>query len=205
MLALILDPRFKELTCIIEIISRDRAKILVQKHDRNMLLPILVKVAKYLNPHVAQVPWAQAAHTTKSFFEAHFTSDEAIERLMLSELSIFWWTHVTIDGDFQPLAWWKEHQANFSTISLLPMTGVGMKTLFGWQIPQCHQSNSWNTKKPNQNKKDFLNGWSLCVLRRCRLGIENLDALVMIYNNWPDGLKVLNMYICSALVRFLNN
>ena len=34
MLALILDPQFKELTCIIEFIGRDRAKILVHEYDR---------------------------------------------------------------------------------------------------------------------------------------------------------------------------
>ena len=54
-----------------------------------MLLPMLVKVAKYLNPRVAQVPQAQAAHATKSHFEAHFTTDESIEGLVLSKLSIF--------------------------------------------------------------------------------------------------------------------
>ena len=26
----------------------------------------------------------------------------------------------------------------------------------------------------------------LCALHRCKLGIENLDALVMIYKNWLD-------------------
>ena len=37
MLALMLDPRSKELTCITKFIGRDRAKILVQEYDRKVL------------------------------------------------------------------------------------------------------------------------------------------------------------------------
>ena len=77
MLASMLNSRFKELTCISKQIGRDKAKILVQEYDREVLLPKLVKVGKYSNPHVAQVPPTQAAHTIKSPLDAHFTSEKA--------------------------------------------------------------------------------------------------------------------------------
>ena len=54
-----------------------------------MLLPMLVKATKYLNPRVAQVPSTQVVHATKSVFESHFTRDKATKRLALSALNIF--------------------------------------------------------------------------------------------------------------------
>lgn len=33
-------------------------------------------------------------------------------------------------------------------------------------------------------------GGVLCALCRCGLGIDNLDALVMIYENWPNDSRM---------------
>jgi hypothetical protein len=50
-------------------------------------------------------------------------------------------------------------------------------------------------------------------LRRCQLGVENLDSLVMIYKNWPNDVKawwsvanedVTKFFVAKAdLVEFL--
>ena len=43
----------------------------------------------------------------------------------------------------------------------------------------------------------------LCALRRCRLGIQNLDALVMILKNWPiDARDEYNSFAKSDLGEF---
>lgn len=36
---------------------------------------------------------------------------------------------------------------------------------------------SWNTRKPNRDGESIYCGGVLCALCRCRLGIDNLDAL----------------------------
>lgn len=38
-----------------------------------------------------------------------------------------------------------------------------------------------------ETKSLFSIAGVLCNLWQCRLGLENLDALVMIENNWPDN------------------
>ena len=48
--------------------------------------------------------------------------------------------------------------------------------LHGWQ------DKSWPIMEPN---KDVLKS-----LRKCRLGVENLDNPVMIYRTWPDKARL---------------
>lgn len=76
----------------------------MQEYDMKVSLVMLLKATKYLNSHVAQVPLAQASHATWSIFEAHFNGEEGTKRLVLSKLSFCRQPHVTIDGNFQPLA-----------------------------------------------------------------------------------------------------
>lgn len=72
---------------------------------------------------------------------------------------------MTIDGDFQPLAWEKEHQARFSIVSFLACQILGI------------------SRSQIEMKRVFFVARVLCALRMCMLGTENLDVLVIIYKN----------------------
>lgn len=119
---------------------------------------MLVKATKYLIPYVAQMPPKQTTLATKSFFQAHFTDEEATKGLVLLEFSIFSQTHVTTYG-------WKEHQAKFKAIFFLAHQIMGIP---GSQI---------------KTKGIFSMVGVLCALHMCKLGMENLDAMVLIYKN----------------------
>ena len=47
------------------------------------------------------------------------------KRVSAMDLSLFQQSHVTIDGGFQPLMWWKEHQAKFPTVFFLTCQILG--------------------------------------------------------------------------------
>lgn len=61
------------------------------------------------------------------------------------------------------------------------------------QMAQCcmvgktNLGQSWSLIKTEHNSNIV---GVLKSLRRCRLGVENLDNLVMIYKSWPDNVRL---------------
>jgi hypothetical protein len=68
-----------------------------------------------------------------------------------------------------PLAWWKMHESQFPNVGLLA------KQIFGILRNQI------------KIERIFSSVDVLTSLQHCQLGLENLDALVMIYKNWHDN------------------
>jgi hypothetical protein len=56
MLALMLDPRFKTLKCVTNLIGRDKAQVIMNEYDSKILIPMLAMVFKCINPSLAKTP-----------------------------------------------------------------------------------------------------------------------------------------------------
>jgi hypothetical protein len=187
MLALMLDPRFKGLQCLSELVGKLPAQSLVQEYDNRVLLPLLVKVSQFLNPHVPS-PSDEAAiegdYAFDSFFDAPTTTDEAGKGLLISELSLYRKLLVPANAEIAPLAWWKENGRRFSNVSFLARQILAIP---GSQI---------------ETERIFSLAGVLCNLRRCRLGLENLDALVMIQKNWPSDARDGCTFKCEVVEEY---
>lgn len=142
----------------------------MDEYDTNILVPMLVKVAISFSPpavHGVDGAAAVPVNSRASLFGAPASITEASKGLLLGELSLFRRLVVEPDTVACPLQWWKEHEKRFPTVGFVARQLLGIP---GSQI-EC--------------ERIFSIAGILTSLRRCRLGTENLDALVMIQKNWP--------------------
>ena len=185
MLSLMLDPRYKGLQVIIDYVGREKAMHIVAEYDQLVLMPLLVKVSRLLNPSLENnlVPTLEA--TTDSLFGHTSSTEEASEGMLKSELILFRKLFVPAEKDIAPLAWWRDNAPRFPHVSFLARQILAIP---GSQI---------------ETQRIFSVAGLLCALRRCRLGIQNLDALVMILKNWPiDARDECNSFAKSDLGEF---
>jgi hypothetical protein len=99
--------------------------------------------------------------------------EEATEGTIVKELSLF--HQLVIDKeDLQegPLNWWKHNEAKFPNVGFLACQYLG---ILGSQI---------------ETERIFSVAGVLTNLRCTKLGIDNLESLVMIYTNWPNDSRV---------------
>lgn len=118
MLALMLDPRFKGLECIIEYIGVAKAKEIVQSYDTAVLIPFLIKVHKSLNPGGIPAP-APAPRSSNVLFGDAASTEEACEGILTAELSLFRRLTVVPAEAEKPLTWWKENGSRFPSVAFL--------------------------------------------------------------------------------------
>jgi hypothetical protein len=76
------------------------------------------------------------------------------------------------DDARSPLPWWKEHARLYPNVAFLAKQ---ILAILGSEIAI---------------ERIFSVSRVLISLCRCRLGLTNLDALVMIYKNWPKDAQV---------------
>ncbi len=88
MLALILDPRFKTLKCVTNLIRRDKTHVIMDEYDSKILIPMLVVVFKCLNPSLVKTPPPQTHVEDESLFGVP-ASNEVNESLLKFELFLF--------------------------------------------------------------------------------------------------------------------
>lgn len=188
MLALMLDPRFKGLELLQDYVGREVAKKVVDEYDTKVLVPMLVKVAVILSPTVVAQPTALIVpHVSQtSLFGAPASTAEASKGLLLGELSLFRRLVVEPINVACPLLWWKEHESRFPTVAFVARQFLGIP---GSQI-EC--------------ERIFSIAGILTSLRRCRLGTENLNALVMIQKNWPFDARTDTLSE-SDITQFFND
>jgi hypothetical protein len=170
MLSLMLDPRFKGLEYVIDYVGVAKAKQVVEEYDKKILIPYLVKVHKFMNPGGS--PTTTLDHAPSNIlFGAPASAEEACEGILIAELSLFRRLTIVHPEAEEPLTWWKLNASRFPSVSFLARQILAIP---GSQI---------------ETERIFSIASVLTSLRRCRLGLNNLDSLIMINNNWPDDSR----------------
>ena len=170
MLSLMLDPRFKGLEYVIQYMGVAAAKQVVEDYDRKILIPYLVKVHKFLNP--GDSPATTLDHAPSNIlFGAPASAEEACEGILIAELSLFRRLTIVHPEAEEPLTWWKLNASRFPSVSFLARQILAIP---GSQI---------------ETERIFSIAGVLTSLRHCRLGLNNLDSLIMINKNWPDDSR----------------
>ena len=104
MLAIMLDPQYKGLQSISKFVgSATVAKVLVSQYNKEILLPLLVKVFHHRNSATSAKSTAAGDHFDDEVDEfcvfggVFFTLEEVVKGLLLKELSLF--CTLVIDAD----------------------------------------------------------------------------------------------------------
>jgi hypothetical protein len=188
MLALMLDPRFKDLEVILNYVGHDMAKQVVDDYDSKVLVPLLLKAATILSPIAAVEPAATTdpLPAQMKLFGALASIAETSKGLLLIELSLFRRLMVDPANIACPLMWWKEQESRFPAVSYAARQFLGIP---GSQI-DC--------------ERIFSIAGILTALRHSRLGITNLDTLVMIKKNWPSDART-DCISQAHVIQFFND
>jgi hypothetical protein len=166
MLALMLDPRFKDLEVILNYVGHDMAKQVVDDYDSKVLVPLLLKAATILSPIAAVEPAATTdpLPAQMKLFGALASIAETSKGLLLIELSLF-----------------RRLAVSYAARQFLGIPGS--------QI-DC--------------ERIFSIAGILTALRHSRLGITNLDTLVMIKKNWPSDART-DCISQAHVIQFFND
>jgi hypothetical protein len=164
------DLFYKSMQCIIELLGREAAKNVVTEYDMKVMIPLLIKVNKLLNPTGDNTTIEIADFFANSLFDAPTSAEEIREVLLVSEFSIFCCVVVLEEEVAKPLTWWKDHANN---PQMLPFW---LGRFLEYLIPKLRL-------------RIFLVTGLLTSLRCFCLGIIDLYTLVMIYKNWPNDAK----------------
>ena len=97
--------------------------------------------------------------------------EEACEGILIAEVSLFRRLQIPVEEAASPLAWWKTNATRFPTLAYLARKFLGIP---GSQI---------------ETERIFSVAGILTSLRRCRLGLSNVNGLIMIYKNWPTDAR----------------
>jgi hypothetical protein len=89
MLAFMLDPKFKTLKCVKNVIGKDKAQAIMVEYDSKFLISMLVVVFKCFNLSRAETPLPQTHVEDESLFGVPTSNEEASENLLKFELSLF--------------------------------------------------------------------------------------------------------------------
>ncbi len=133
------------------------------------MIPFPMRANRFLN-HVGGNNNSQVAKfVVDFFFNVIMSTKEASEVLFVSKLSLFC-NVIVMEEVAKPLIWWNENALRFLNVDFLAQQ---ILSILGSQI---------------KTKGILLVGGLLTSLWHCHLRITNLDALVVIYKNWPNHL-----------------
>jgi hypothetical protein len=95
-----------------EFLGKYVTKILVFEYDKKAMIPLLVKVNKFLNPTSGK--WEQCTTNRINWYrfcllDAPTSIDEANEAMLTSKLFLFHGMIVSKEKVVQPLTWWEEY------------------------------------------------------------------------------------------------
>jgi len=125
MMVLMLDPRYKGLKCVANLIRKHRAQVLVE-YDKKNLVPLLVVVFKSFYPCHLQTPLPNPLVLDDSLFGELACTKETREGLLKSKLSLFCQIVVSEEDLKSPLAWWKTHESQFPNVGFLAKQILGI-------------------------------------------------------------------------------
>ena len=114
------------------------------------------------------------------------SSGEACEGTLVAEVSLFRQLQIPFEEAASPLAWCKANATRFPTLAYLARQFLG--------IPGSHI----------ETERIFSVVGDLTSLRRCRLGLSNVNGLIMIYKNWPTCARSACELASTNVVEFLN-
>ncbi len=89
MLVVMLDPHYKWLQCFQKFIGQKNASIVVQGYDKELVLPLLMKVSQFLAPHCSCMPVEIEQIYDGSLFDVVASNEEATHALLMKEFSLF--------------------------------------------------------------------------------------------------------------------
>jgi len=129
MVALMLDPHFKSMDCIMDYIGNNQAAILMQQYDELVVMPLLKVLMKFLN--LDQVagsifPLLGLLLTSTRLFRSVTSTQEVIEGLFKAKLSLFCKCNVENDDGLDSLIWWFVNESKLLTIGFLAWQILGI-------------------------------------------------------------------------------
>jgi hypothetical protein len=144
---------------------------MVAKYDRKTLLPLLVATFWFLNLNFnGLIEVTQVDVDEDSIFGVMTSNDITLHGLLRNELNMFRHLHVKPKDYMLPLTWWKIHETWFPNVFFVVQQFLGV---LGSQIEIDRIFNIIGV---------LTNFWC------CKLGIDNLDKLVMIVkNSWANA------------------
>ncbi len=107
----------------------------------------------------------------ESIFGAMASNEATLHGLLKNELSLFHCLHVKLEIYLLPLTRWNSHEIWFPNISFV-----------AWQF-------FWIPKSQIEIEQIFNIVGMLTSLWHCKLGVENLNKLVMIMKNWSTDAR----------------
>ena len=89
MLLSMLDPRYKRLQVIIDYVGHEKAMHIEVEYDQLVMMPLLVKVSRLLNPSLENILAPTLEATIDSLFGHTSSTEEASEGMLKSKLVLF--------------------------------------------------------------------------------------------------------------------
>jgi hypothetical protein len=112
--------------------------------------------------------------------------EETCESTLVAEVSLFRRLQIPVEEAASPLAWCKANATRFLTLAYLARQFLGIR---GSQI---------------ETKRIFSVAGVLTSLCCCRLGLSNVNGLIMIYKNWHADARSACEPASTNVVEFLN-
>ncbi len=106
-----------------------------------------------------------------SIFDLVSSNEATLQGLLNNKLSLFHHLHVKFEHCLLPLTWWKSHELQFPNISFVAKQLLRM------------------SRSQIEIKRLFDIARILTSLHCYRLGVENLDKLVIIMKNWSSDAR----------------
>ncbi len=194
MIALCLDHRHKRMKCLIEYLSdKNKANQIVTEYDEKVLVPMLKDAYKKLHNKKADTTSISRLHNQteeqKSIndrvdrehsYSCGLFSDELptpedkiITDACIAELKNFRLRNISDEEmKLHTLDWWRENRSHY------PIIASVAKDIHGIPASQV------------EVERIFSIAGILTGMRRCNLGVLNLDSIVKIVKNWPDNHKL---------------
>jgi hypothetical protein len=118
MVALMLDPRFKGMDCIMDYIDRDQVATLVYQYDDLIVMPMLKAIMGFLNlcqTTSLDPPPPEQPLTSCGLFGVVVSTQEVTESIFKVELFLFCRFHLENVDFLDPLMWWVAMSLGFQT------------------------------------------------------------------------------------------
>jgi hypothetical protein len=118
MVALMLDPCFKGMDCIMDYIGRDQATTLMYQYDDLIMMPMLKAIMGFFESRSNYKLQSSTTITTFDFMWIVWgiiSTQEATESIFKTKLFLFCRFHVENVDFFDPLMWWATMSLGFQT------------------------------------------------------------------------------------------
>jgi hypothetical protein len=141
------------------------------EYDNKFLMPLLVVAFKIKNLSVVGLSKLIVTDDEELIFGAMASNEATFHGLLKNELGLFCHLPMKLEDCLFFLTWWKSHEICFLNYFFVARKILG---ILGSQI---------------ETKRIFSIVGMLTNLRCCRLGVNNLNKLVMVLKNWSGDAK----------------